>query len=145
MINICTYLEAYLQDACFEYVKNINERLLNANVPHNFLYWQISKEVKDKDLKFIHASYPLKKKDIAEDISGNPYKTIKAFRLIGIDLEKNSGFQEHKEIVNSVVVKRNNIIHHNDNAIDVSFSDLISYIDSFLKYMKAIENALGDE
>ncbi|MBW2742138.1 MAG: hypothetical protein JRE64_25605 [Deltaproteobacteria bacterium] len=142
MINICNYLEAFLQDIAFEYSKGINERLKKANIPHNYVYWQVSKEVKDKEMKFVDANYPVSKKDISDSLSANPYKTIKVFRLLGIDLIKEETFQDNKELVNSVVVKRNNIIHHNDNAMDISFSDLLSYVDVFLEYMKSINQAL---
>lgn len=135
LINTCTYLEAYLQDVAFEHTNRISQRLKEASVPHNFLYWKLAKEVKDKDLAFKDANYRFNKKEISDAISGNPYKTIKAFQLIGIDLKLNEKFNEHKEIVN----KRNSIIHHNDDASDISFSDLLFNINVFLEYMTSIE------
>ena len=145
MINICTYLEAFLQDIAFEYSKGINERLKKANIPHNYVYWKVSKEVKDKEMKYGDANYPVSKKDISDSLSANTYKTIKVFRFLGVDLTKEETFQFNKELVNSVVVKRNNIIHHNDNAIDISFSDLLSYVDVFLEYMNSIIQALKNQ
>lgn len=145
MINICTYLEAYLQDVAFEHSKAINARLTIANIPHNFLYWQFSKETRDKDLKFEIANYPVSKKDISDSLSANIYKTIKVFRLLGVDLTQVDEFQDNKELVNSVVNKRNNIVHHNDNAMDISFSDLLSYVAVFLKYMKSINQAMDNQ
>jgi hypothetical protein len=139
LINICTYLEAYLQDVAFEHTSRISQRLKDAAIPHNFLYWKLSKEVKDKDLAFENANYKFNKKEISDTISGNPYKTIKAFKLIGIDLNSNKKFIEHKELVNSIVNKRNNIIHHNDDSSDISFSDLLLSIEVFLEYMTTIE------
>ncbi len=138
LIVICTYLEAYLQDIAYEHTSRISERLKSASVPHNFLYWKLAKEVKDKDLAFEDANYKFNRKQISDAISGNPYKTVKAFRLIGIDLNSNSKFNKHKEVINSIVNKRNNVIHHNDDANDVSFSDLIANIDVFLEYMSSI-------
>jgi len=145
MINICTYLEAYLQDIAYWYSKEINTRLQEANIPHNFIYWQTSRETKSKDLKFIDSSFPVAKEDISDSLSANPYKTIKLFCLLGVDLTKIEAFQTNKELVNSVVIKRNNIIHHNDKAMDVSFSDLLSYVDVFLEYMRSIDTALQGE
>lgn len=139
LIIICTYLEAYLQDVAYEHTTRISERLKDASIPHNFLYWKLAKEIKDKDLSFENANYKFNRKEISDEISGNPYKTIKAFKLIGIDLNSSSKFNEHKEVINFIVNKRNSIIHHNDDANDVSFSDLISNIDVFLEYMSSID------
>ena len=131
MINICSYLEAYIQDLAFEYAKVVNERVRNAKIPHNFIYWKVAKEVKDKDLEFKEANYPADKKEISESVSANPYKTIKLYRLLGVDLTSEASFNANKELVNSVVIKRNNIVHHNDSAMDVSFSDLIINIGNY--------------
>lgn len=143
LINICTYLEAYLQDICFSKIENINNRLINAKIPHNFLYWRISKDVKEKELNFSIGNYQMTKKEIGDELSGNPYKTIKMFRLLGINLEKERCFQGHKDMINSVVSKRNSIIHHNDNAIDVSFLDLYVYVDNFIEYMRCIDSVIN--
>ncbi|MBZ5488175.1 hypothetical protein HW452_11640 [Halomonas aquamarina] len=142
MINICSYLEAYLQDLAYEYAKEINRRIRIARIPHNFICWKASRDPKDKDLAFENADYPSSKRDISDGLSANPYKTLKAYRLLGIDLSKEDGFNKNKDLINTVVNKRNNIIHHNDNAIDVSFSDLSSNIKVFKLYMGAIRNAV---
>jgi hypothetical protein len=52
-------------------------------------------------------------------------------------------FVEHKNLVGTIVNKRNNIIHHNDEASDISFSDLLLHIDVFLEYMLSINNLLS--
>ena len=143
LINICTYLEAYLQDIAFEYSRRVNERLIQAEIPHNFLYGKLVNDVKDKELRYVNASYAYKKEELSDIISGNPYKTIKAFQLIGIDLSSSEKFVEHKNLIGAIVNKRNNIIHHNDEANDISFSDLIVHINVFLEYMLAIERLLN--
>jgi len=143
LINICTYLEAYLQDVAFEHTSRVSERLKQAKIPHNFIYWKLSKEIKDKDLEFENANYTFNKKEISDVISGNPYKTIKAFRLMGVDLNSSNKFMLHKELVNNIVNKRNSIIHHNDDASDISFSDLLGNIDIFLEYMHSIKELLN--
>jgi hypothetical protein len=143
LINICTYLEAYLQDIAYEHSLRVSRRLEQARIPHNFLYGKITKEVREKDLKYTDASYSYSKKDLADLISGNPYKTINAFRLIGIDVKSSEKFMENKDIVGTIVNKRNNIIHHNDDASDISFSDLLIHIDIFLIYMLSIEKLLS--
>lgn len=145
LINICTCLEAYLQDIAFEYSKRVTGRLKKAKIPHNFLYGKLSKNIKDRELSYKVASYKYDKKELSEKLSGNPYKTIKAFRLIGIDLNSSEGFLEHKDLVESIVNKRNNIIHHNDDASDISFSDLMLNVDVFLEYMQSIKKLLNTE
>lgn len=145
LINICTYLEAYLQDIAFHYASSVSERLRQAKIPHNFLYCKLSKDVKEKYLEYEDASYKYDKKELSDIISGNPYKTIKAFRSIGINLNSSDKFLEHKSLVGTIVNKRNNIIHHNDDASDISFSDLLVNIDIFLEYMLSIEQLLSAE
>jgi len=54
------------------------------------------------------------------------------FRYIGIDLQANVDFNRYKDIVGAVVTKRNNIIHHNESAADISLSDLLNYADQFI-------------
>lgn len=142
MINICSYLEAYLQDLAYEYAKEINRRLKLARIPHNFIYCKVSRDPKEKDLKFEEASYPSNKKDISDGLSANPYKTLKAYRVLGVDLSAEDGFNENKDLIHAVVNKRNNIVHHNDTAMDVSFSDLSSNIQVFKIYMGAVRNAV---
>ncbi|MBW5800977.1 HEPN domain-containing protein [Halomonas elongata] len=142
MINICSYLEAYLQDLAYEYAKEINRRLKLARIPHNFIYWKASRDPKEKDLRFKEADYPSNKKDISDGLSANPYKTLKAYRLLGVDLSAEDEFNKNKDLINAVVNKRNNIVHHNDNAMDVSFSDLSSNIHVFKMYMGAVRNAV---
>jgi hypothetical protein len=142
LINICTYLEAYLQDIAFEHSRRVSERLKQAKIPHNFLYGKLAKEIKEKELEYADASYEYSKKELSDIISGNPFKTINAFRLIGIDLSSSKEFAEHKNLVGTIVNKRNSIIHHNDDANDISFSDLLEHIDIFLEYMLSIERLL---
>ncbi|GAB2786763.1 hypothetical protein GCM10027040_11040 [Halomonas shantousis] len=142
MINICSYLEAYLQDLAYVYTKEINRRITLAKIPHNFIYWKTSRDPKEKDLRFEEANYPSNRKEISDGLSANPYKTIKAYRILGIDLSKEEEFNNNKDLVNSVVNKRNSIVHHNDSAVDVSFSDLSSNIKIFKKYMSAVKDAV---
>jgi hypothetical protein len=141
LISTCTYLEAYLQDTAYDLAKGICARVNSAQIPHNFLYWQTAKEVKEKELKFSAAVFNLSKQEISDEISANPYRTIKLFRFLGVDLTKEEGFNKNKDFINAVVVKRNNIVHHNDAANDVSFSDIEKYIDVFVGYMLAIQKA----
>jgi len=141
LISICSYLEAYLQDSALRYTKELNIRIANAKIPHNFIHWKMISEVKEKKLKYGEIDLSVSKKEISDNISANPYRTLKLFQLLGVDLSEKINFENNKDLINMVVTKRNNIIHHNDNATDVSFGDLISYIDIIIPYMKAIHEA----
>lgn len=145
LISMCTYLESYLQDIAYEYVKFINLRVKIAAIPKNLALWRASKEVKDRDLRFEDLDLSVSKKEISDNLSGNPHKTIKLFQYLGIKLEGEENFEEYRSLINSIVIKRNNIIHHNDNAMDISFLDLYNYINSFIIYMKSIETAIENQ
>ncbi|EPQ3664997.1 TPA: HEPN domain-containing protein [Pseudomonas aeruginosa] len=141
LINVCTYLEAFLQELAFDIAEEICKRVNSAKIPHNFLYWKTAKEIREKELNYREAYFSLTKKEISDELSANPYRTIKLFKFLGINLESEPGFKDGKEVVGSVVNKRNNIIHHNDMANDISLSDIDSYIDLFIDYMSAISRA----
>lgn len=138
LINICTYLEAFLQELALCHLETIKKRVSTASIPHNLMIWCTKSEHKEKDFKFEEFKIDKAKSDISDQLSGNPYKTITAFKLLGFDITNNPKFIEHKDVIGSIVNKRNNIIHHNDDASDVSLNDLISYIPKFIEYSSGI-------
>lgn len=142
LINICTYLEAYLQDISYMYTQILDDKIAKATIPKNYVLWKTQKDIKTKDQEFIYFKIETSKKDIAETLSGNPYKTINLFKNIGVRLDDEEDFARCKNLVNTVVTKRNNIIHHNDKAMDISFSDLFHYIDMFVVYMRSIDRSI---
>ena len=142
LISVCTYLEAFLKDMAIEHVNRINQKITVANIPHNIVVWAINASVKEQDLAYRQFNLPLSKKDIDDELSGNPFRTSKTFRYIGVDLESNDCFKKNKELVNTVIAKRNSIIHHNDDALDISLGDILSYIDTFIEYTKNIEQTV---
>jgi hypothetical protein len=139
LTSLCSYLEAFLKDIAFEQVNRIKAQISQANVPHNIVMWSLDNDVKDKDLAYRQFDLPLSKKDIDDELSGNPFRTVKLFRYIGIDLDANDEFRRNRELVHAVVAKRNNIIHHNDAATDISLGDLLAHIDVFIEYSKTIQ------
>lgn len=147
LISICSYLEAMLQDLAFLQTQEINSRLLAANIPNNFMLWRVAGNIKDKDNRwgYKHGSMYASKKEVSKNLSANPYRTLKLFSKLGIDLGSNDTFEANKDLVNTIVDKRNSIIHHNDRAASVSFGDLIAYIDIILKYSKAITFSMEAE
>ena len=142
LISLCTYLEAYLQDLAASYVDHIKERVTAAKIPCNVVRWSIHRDTKDKDYEFSDFMLPLTRKDLEDEISGNPGRTISLFKKIGIDLASDSDFQNSKSVVGAVVEKRNKIIHKNDEAADLSLDDIVTYADQFLLYMNAVNSVV---
>ena len=144
LISVCSYLEAFLQDIAFKYSQTISSRIDIACIPHNFAHWRLNTGIKDKQLNYSNISLPVTRRDISNEISANPYKTLKLFQLLGIDLTQKDKFEKNKDLINTIVTKRNNIIHHNDTAADVSFGDLKAYIEIIISYMSAVKEAIDD-
>jgi hypothetical protein len=144
---MCAYLESYLKEMAFSRIDVVNNKLSSISIPHNLVKWDIlhPKDINDKELKFENLKISIKKKDLDDYISGNPYRTEKLFKKIGMNLNAIDGFVNKKDMINSIVLKRNNIVHHNDNANDVSMSDLILYINHFIEYMDSITQAIKIE
>ncbi len=144
MVMMCAYLESYLKDALMVIIDEMNNRLASIRLPHNLIKWNLStKELKDSDfLKFEDLKISIKKKDLDEFISGNPFRTISLFKKFGINLEGNVVFESQKDILQTIITKRNNIIHHNDDASDLAFSDIISHIEFIKKYILNIDDVI---
>lgn len=116
------------------------------SVPKSFILaslssWELSK--KSQDIKKYQLSYDKKniKKFFNENkISGNIDKTFNAFKVLGIELDTQIKDQSVKERISTIVNKRNDVIHRNDDVIDVSLSDIKSYIETIDDYMQLIMN-----
>lgn len=143
LISLCCYLEVFLKEIANAYVSNVKARLVSANVPHNLLTWSVVRDVKEKDLRFQRFGISLTSKEIDDELSGNPFKTSKCFRLLGIELDAVPEFAANKEMINTIVAKRNNIIHHNDTATDLSLGDIRVYQSHFDVYIRAIASAVS--
>lgn len=144
LVTMCAYLESYLKDALMVVIDQMNVRLQSTKLPHNLVKWSlnIDKEFKDSEFKFEQLKITIKKKQLDDYISGNPFKTKDLFKKFGIDLEQNQLFNSQKEEINAIVVKRNKILHHNDEASDVSSTDLTNNIESLTKYITNIDEIL---
>lgn len=146
LVNICAYLESFIKDIAFSCIEQINIRIESTRIPHNLILWDLNydKEIKEKSFNYRNLKVRIKKKNLDDHISGSPFRTIKLFRNIGIDLESNNDFNRFKEKINMIVVKRNKILHHNDDASDISFSDVIQYIEEIDNYMKILDECTED-
>ncbi|MCK8143117.1 HEPN domain-containing protein [Flavobacterium sp. I-SCBP12n] len=150
MITLCAYLESFLKDITMTIIDNTNQKLANSKITHNLVKWSILKkkelgELNDNDLLFEDLTIKITKKELDEFISGSPYKTEKLFKKIGIKLYEDIVYKEQKEKVISIVEKRNKIVHHNDSASDISFSDIQTNIDTINSYMKNINSIIKAE
>nr|WP_255453241.1 HEPN domain-containing protein [Paracoccus shanxieyensis] len=139
LVSACSILEAFIQDIASEYMLSIQGRINSANLPHNFVAWVAGHEKSTSEFKpFVGAKI---RKDISDMISPNYWKTMKAFERIGIDISKPE-VVAFKDYVVSIVEKRNKIVHHNDEASDLSFNDIIDAIDQFRAYTQCVFNAV---
>lgn len=147
LMSMCAYLESYLKDIAFSRISRVNQNLLSVSIPYNLVKWDISgsKDFKDKDMKFENLKISTTKKELDEHISGSPYRTEVLFKKIGIDLSKTDDFTRRKDVIQSIVTKRNRIAHHNDDANDISANDLVIYIDQLIEYMNSITRSVESE
>lgn len=142
----CVYLESYLKDSLMEIIDEMNNRLLKSKLPHNLIRWWLNpdKEYKDMEGKCNALSLGVTKKNLDEHISGNPHRTVILFLKFGINLKAVLEFNTQQDRIMSIVTKRNNIAHHNDDASDVSNKDLISNIDYIIEYIKILDKSICD-
>ena len=138
IVSACSILEAFLQDILMEYVEVIKERVRGSNIPYNLILWGTPIDVKETAWEFKAYEISINRSHIADVLSGNFYKTIKAFRRAGLNLESSEEFRRFKDFVSACVNKRNSIVHHNDSASDMSFDDVISMIDEFVDYGRIV-------
>jgi hypothetical protein len=131
-------------------IDNANQKLAQNKIAYNLAKWSVLKkkdlaELNDNELSFEDLSIKVSRKELDEFISGSPYKTEKLFKKIGIKLFEDSIYKEQKEKVISIVDKRNKIVHHNDNASDISFSDIRTNISTITEYMNNINTLIKKE
>lgn len=115
LIISCAYLESYIKEVLIELAREINTRLTNRGIPHNYIRWRLNpdKEYKDMEQKCVDLNINLSNKDLDQHISGNPYRTQQLFLKFGINLHSVSEFNNRKDIIQSIVNKRNKVVHYN--------------------------------
>jgi hypothetical protein len=152
LISLCGYLETYIKDALEVLIIDFNDRISRENFPYNLVRWSIEhKEKSDskvqnlldkKKARYEKLSIKLKKKDLDAFISGNPFRTKELFAMFGINLDEVDYYNQRKDAVNQIVAKRNNILHHNDDASDLSNQDILNYIDEIRNYSKKLDEEI---
>ncbi len=144
LVMMCAYLESYIKDALMVVIDDVNSKLNSTKIPHNLIKWtlNIEKEFKESDSRFEELKIKLKKKELDDYISGNPFKTKDLFKKFGIPLDKSENYNSLKDIVNSIVVKRNKVVHHNDDASDISNKDLNDFIEILKNYLENLDKEI---
>ena len=152
LVNLCGYLETYLKDALEILIIEYDRRLNQQKIPYNLVRWSIEQKsnskskvnslLEDKHCRNENIELKLKKKDLDSFISGNPFRTKELFKMFGVDLEKNLIFNEMKDLIKTIVEKRNNILHHNDDASDIGNQDIMKYATEFINYSKIIDDEI---
>lgn len=152
LISFCGHLETYLKDVLEILLIDYNDRIKNESFPHNLIRWSIESKstssskvmslLEEKSKRFENLEIKLKKKDLDSFISGNPHRTKSLFEMFGVDLSKDEYYNSSKEIIQSIITKRNNVLHHNDQASDLTNIDILGYILEINTYAKAIDKII---
>ncbi|MCM1985609.1 HEPN domain-containing protein [Methanococcoides seepicolus] len=139
MVISCAYLESYLKKASNLMIDTFNLRINNAKVPHNLVDWSLNKKKSKPNDEVRQFSFEITDDDIDSELSGNVYLTLAFFKKLGINLDANPDFFDCKDRVGSLVDKRNNIVHQNDDASDISPLDIMDNITFLMDYIGIID------
>lgn len=134
IVSACSILEAFIQELAMSYVSTVRKNLDDANVPHNLLVWSIKREEKLKASNYSPFDLNITRQNVSDLISGNFFKTVKAFEKLGVNLLSDNEFENYKDFIATTIDKRNQIVHHNDEASDMSMLDVLHIIDQFATY-----------
>lgn len=142
LVLTCTHLEMYIKAIVLSLANDIENRLMLASIPASIIDWRCNNNKKsgNKDRSSnkeqINFTLSITEKEIDDLVSGNVYKTKDVFYLLGVDLSIDAPkWESWKDLIQTIVTKRNNIIHHNDSAIDISLGDIRENIAMIKEYM----------
>ena len=144
LISICAHLEMCIKDIIFTVATELDRRLSLASIPTTFIEWRYSqkKKMESPGQQIQPAGIGMTRKEIDELVSGNVYRTKDALALVGVELSADkAAWESWKEMIQSMVTKRNNIVHHNDAASDLSLGDIRQYISLTMNYIDFIVGA----
>lgn len=144
MVLMCAYLESYVKDVAQFYIQEIDKILTDTKIPANILKWAILKNRFDhkKENQFTPLKLVITEDDIDKNVSANPHKTTPFFIRLGIDLSNNEGYVEIKDTVETIVNKRNSIVHHNDAASDIGLTDIVDNAILIKNYIKILDDEI---
>jgi len=141
LISACAHLEMCIKDIVFEAAVNIDARLSTASIPTSIIEWRNSQKKKNESGNSIPSRFAIgmTRKEVDDLVSGNVYKTREALAIVGVDLTINKPqWEAWKDLIQSIITRRNNIVHHNDDASDISLGDVRTFIDSIIEYIDFI-------
>jgi hypothetical protein len=141
-------LEAYLKEEVLDYIEEVECLLAELKLTKNLLAWGMCPKQDDLYKKIVgneirDFSLSIDEKEIDDRLSANIDKTITTFRRCGVDITDCPAFAANKALIASIVNKRNAAVHHNDDASDVSFLDIMVWIDEIQDYMKGISSFIS--
>lgn len=144
LISTCAHLEMCVKEIVFAIATDIDARLSSASVPLSIVEWRYNQKAK-KEASKTNANccaIGMSRKEVDDLVSGNVYRTKDALLLVGVDLASDVVLWESwKDLIQAIVTRRNNIVHHNDDASDLSLGDIRSYINSVIEYINFIVNS----
>lgn len=138
LVVSCAYLESFLKEAALHIVDCLESRLKSARIPQNAIKWTLKNEAGYKACKdeYRNLTIGITSKEIDDEVSGNPWRTKDFFQILGFNLaESEKEWKAQKEVIQSIITKRNKVVHHNDHASDVTLDDIASNIDVLTKYL----------
>lgn len=143
LISLCAHLEMCVKEIVFAIAEDIDERAQTAAIPTALIEWRYNTKKKiDGATPGGRLAIGMTRKEVDDLVSGNVYRTKEALAYVGVDLASDkANWETWKDLIQTVVTKRNNIVHHNDDASDISLGDICSYIASARDYIDFIVEA----
>jgi hypothetical protein len=143
LISLCAHLEMCIKEIVFAIAADIDDRARAASIPVALIEWRYNTKKKgDGTTQGVRLEIGMTRKEVDDLVSGNVYRTKDALAYLGVDLANDKATWEMwKELIQTIVTRRNNIVHHNDDASDLSLGDIRQYIASVRNYIDFIVNA----
>jgi len=141
----CACLESCVKEFANYMSGELDKLLAELRIPDRPIRWRINPGEYEKSKAKNHygnLEIKLSRKEIDESISGNVHKTKDTFDILGINIASDTAaWGKIKEEIQAIITKRNRIIHHNDSASDLSFDDVVNYINRIMEYVDFIKDA----
>lgn len=143
LISLCAHLEMCIKEIVFAIAEDIDERARAASIPTALIEWRYNTKKKgDGITQGVRLEIGMTRKEVDDLVSGNVYRTKEALAYVGVDLANDkAAWEMWKDMIQTIVTRRNNIVHHNDDASDLSLGDIRQYIASARAYIDFIINA----
>jgi len=141
LISTCAHLEMCVKEIVFTVASEIDERLVVASIPSSIIEWRHTQKKKNEapGVPTPRLLIRMTRKEVDDLVSGNVYRTKEALTLVGVDLAADKAeWETWKELIQNMVTRRNNIVHHNDDASGLSLGDIKGYISFASDYIDFI-------